>query len=229
MKQRVAIIAALPREIASLVNGWQSDETLAARKIFVYWAEDAIVACAGMGARRVALALEAALAKGPVSEIVSVGWAGGLHAGIQEGSLHVPGLVIDALTGERFGTGEGKAILVTVGAVAGPAEKQRLRETYGADLVDMEAATVARMAQARGIPFRALKAVSDAHDFDMPGMARFSTSDGEFREGAFALHVLLRPAMWSKVARMANMSRVSAVNLCRMLRAQLDGMKKLNV
>ena len=234
MTKRVAIIAALPREIAGLVRGWRQDEALAKRRrIFVYTNEDAVVACAGMGAARVSLAVEAALAGGTVSEIISVGWAGGLHAGISAGSLHEPGLIIDARTGERFSAGRGEGVrgeggcsecvLVTAGSVAGPMEKRRLRETYGADLVDMEAAAVARIAQGQGLPFRSLKVVSDTHDFEMPELARFSTQDGWFREGAFALHVAVRPHLWGKAMTMAHASKESAATLCERLRLQLGG------
>ena len=31
------------------------------------------------------------------------------------------------------------------------------------------------------------------------GLSQFATQDGQFREGAFALHAALRPAMWGKV------------------------------
>ena len=48
--------------------------------------------------------------------------------------------------------------LATSPKVADEAEKRRLASTYKADLVDMEAAAVARLAAMRGIPFYASKA-----------------------------------------------------------------------
>ena len=154
-RPRPVFIAALPREIAGLVHGWRADETLPGRGIHLYWNEDAVVACAGMGAERAALAVEAALALGPVSELVSVGWAGACNGQLRTGDIVHADIVVDAKTGERYfsarnrGKDEDPRIVVTVGAVAGVREKQRLGESYNACAVEMEAATVARMARAR--------------------------------------------------------------------------------
>jgi adenosylhomocysteine nucleosidase len=71
------------------------------------------------------------------------------------------GVVVDARTGERFSNSEHRQVIVTVATIAGVAEKRRLFETYNANAVDMEAATVARMAQANGLGFAAIKTVSD--------------------------------------------------------------------
>ncbi len=218
---RIAIIAAMPREVAPLVKGWKRDDALQAEKIFVWESERAVVACAGMGARRVGMAVDAACRRGNVTELVSVGWAGALHGGLRAASVHRPATVIDAQTGERFACAGGDGVVVTVAAVAGAAEKQRLRASYNADLVEMEAATVARMAEARGLRFRAVKAVSDEFDFEMKDLALFSTPDGQFREAAFGLHVALRPWLWAGVMAMAGHSKRSAEALCAALREDL--------
>lgn len=218
---RIAIIAAMPREIASLVKGWKYDDALRPQKVFVWESERAIVVCAGMGEQRAAMAVDAACARGDVHELVSVGWAGAVHGGLRMGSVHRPVRVIDGTTGQRFACAGGSGVLVTVTAVADAAEKQRLHMTYNADLVDMEAATVARLAEARGLKFRAVKAVSDELDFEMKELAKFNTPDGQFREGAFGLHVVLRPWLWSDVLAMARNSKKSAEALCAALRDEL--------
>jgi adenosylhomocysteine nucleosidase len=112
--------------------------------------------------------------------------------------------------------------LVTVDRVVSIAEKQKLREHYDADLVDMEAAAVAKMALLRRIPFQAIKGVSDEHDFDLPDMHQFVTPDGGFRERSFALYVALRPTFWRTLARMARGSSLAARNLCRELQQCID-------
>ena len=58
-----AIIAALPREVKPLVRGWTMRE-LAGQGSVVYTNGSAVVACAGMGAARAALAVQAARAAG---------------------------------------------------------------------------------------------------------------------------------------------------------------------
>jgi adenosylhomocysteine nucleosidase len=227
LKPRPIFIAALQREIASLVHGWQRDETAAARHVHVYWNDDAIVACAGMGAHRASLAVEAALKIGPATELISVGWAGACNDRFEIGDVVFPKIVIDAKTGERFfiaesATAEPPDILVTVASPAGAVEKQRLGISYYACAVDMEAAAVGRIARARELPFYAIKAISDAADFELPGMERFSTANGQFREAAFGLHVAIRPKLWSPVMTMAKSSKLAAECLRTEIQAHIQ-------
>jgi adenosylhomocysteine nucleosidase len=218
---RIAIIAALPREVAPLVKGWKRDDALGEKKIFVWESERAVVACAGMGERRVAMAVDAACAYGDVTEMVSVGWAGAVHGGLRAGSVHRPRMVIDTKTGQRFACVGGSGVLATTTVVADAVEKQRLYAAYNADLVDMEAATVARLAEARGLGFRAVKAVSDEFDFEMKELTAFTDAEGQFREAAFGLHVALRPWLWGGVMTMAGNSKKSAETLCAALKSEL--------
>jgi len=219
MRPRPVFIAAMPREIASLVSraGWRAEPKLLSRKIHLFEHEDAIVACAGMGAARASLAVEAALSLGPASELVSVGWAGACDPNYGTGEVIRAGIVIDTRTGERFFTTEPDTntprILVTVAVPAGAREKARLGESYRAAAVDMEAAAVARIARARAVPFVAIKVISDAMHFELPELSRFSTLDGQFREVAFGMHAALRPWLWKPVLTLARASTLSAQRL----------------
>jgi adenosylhomocysteine nucleosidase len=223
---RVAIIAALEREVAPLVaeKRWQRDPKPHPKGVFVWTTENAVLALAGMGGHRAALAVEAALATGPISEIISAGWAGACAPGAQVGSVARPLTVVDVRTGERFlcQNGDG-SVLATVASFATPAEKLRLHAAYGASVVEMEAATVARLAQAHGLPFSALKAVSDGADFELQGIERFHTADGQFREAAFALYAAFRPWLWRPVVKMAKGSKLAAGNLCREIDLLIQG------
>ena len=200
---RIAIIAALPREIAALVRGHAPDRELLRRGIHLYRLPQAIVASAGMGAERATLAVQAALAAAPVATLISVGLAGSCTPGLRPGDLAEAVTVIDVKTGERFFTDAPQGIvLVTADTIAGIEEKHRLAAAYQADLVDMEAATVARLAAANGLRLRAIKAVSDGHLFELPALNQFTGRHGSFRVGAFALHVALRPRLWSRAAQL---------------------------
>ena len=57
----------------------------------------------------------------------------------------------------------------------------------------MEAATVARLAKARGLPFRTLRAISDAVDDNLPDLSRFTDERGGFPSASFAVYVALHP------------------------------------
>jgi len=88
----------------------------------------------------------------------------------------------------------------------------------------MEAATVARLALARALRFRAVKGVSDAHDFEMESMSRFADVSGHFRTAAFALHTALRPQNWSSAMRLGRESNRALTKLWDELRAMINAL-----
>lgn len=190
------MIAALPREVAGLVRGVGADRMLRSCGIYLYKLRGAVVVCAGMGGARATEAVRTARAAAEISMLVSAGLAGGCDPGVGVGEVIEPATVIDALSGARHLIAGGRGTLVTTHTVAGVKEKARLFGSYGAAVVDMEAATVARLAEMNGVPFRAVKAVSDGHDFELASLSRFATAHGHFRTGAFALHTALRPGSW---------------------------------
>jgi adenosylhomocysteine nucleosidase len=172
-----------------------------------------------MGTVRATLAVETAIRLGDVSMLVSVGLAGGCHADVRVGSVVEAGVVVDTLSGERFAAGDGAgATLVTTHTIASVREKERLFASYGADVVDMEAATVARLAVMRGLSFRALKGVSDGHDFELSSLGRFASPHGHFRTQAFALHTALRPRQWRKTMQLGAASQRALAALTETLK-----------
>ncbi len=229
---RPVYVAALTREIAGLVaeRGWRAEPKLLGRKIHLFEHADAVVVCAGMGAARVTMAVEAALGVGPAAALISVGWAGACREGLAVGDVLHPTLVIDTRTGERYEAGGPSAVeavsIVTVAAAAGAAEKRRLGASYGCAAVEMEAAHVARLARIHELPFGAIKAISDQVDYEMDGMERFSTPDGQFREAAFGLYVALRPAMWGPVMAMAKGSNLAAGRLQTAIKNDIEEAKR---
>jgi adenosylhomocysteine nucleosidase len=218
---KIAIIAALPREISGLLRGTPPDSELRRRGIHLYRNSGAVIVAAGMGSARVTLAVEAALRDSGVELLVSTGLAGACSPGLAAGEVFEASTVIDARTGERFdcATSATQHTLVTTEAIAGVREKSRLLATYNAAFVDMEAATVARLAAAKGLRFRAIKGISDAHDFEMESMSRFADAHGHFRTGAFALHTALRPASWQSAMRLGRESNRALTKLWSNLRS----------
>jgi adenosylhomocysteine nucleosidase len=86
----------------------------------------------------------------------------------------------------------------------------------------MEAATVARIAQAHNLPFHAIKAISDDTTFELHELAQFATQDGQFREAAFAAYSVARPRLWSKLFHLAVNSKRAIQCLTIELESQLD-------
>jgi adenosylhomocysteine nucleosidase len=226
LKPRIAIVAAMAREIRPLVRGWKREIT--PEGVTIYTCDRAIALYAGLGEQRAWLATTAALRLGPIRRIISAGWAGGLHEGIVPGGVWRVREVVNSATGEVLETTPANGIktvgvvLVTANTVTSAADKRRMRKMYSADLVDMEASAVAEVARINRIPFSAIKAVSDAHDFDLPRMERFTTADGQFRHATFATYVALRPIWWKPVARLARDSGRAARNLASELERYLS-------
>jgi adenosylhomocysteine nucleosidase len=161
--------------------------------------------------------------------LLSVGWAGSLHVEVPPGTVQVPTVVIDAQTGEQFSLTEGKRQwrLVTTARVADDAEKTRLAATYrDAVLVDMEAATVARLADMHGIPLLCIKGVSDAAGATLPDLNPFIDRMGHMRMTRFLGYIALRPRYWPSLVHLGRNSSRAAEAMRDLI---LEFMKEKNV
>src|SRR5205823_5294736 len=114
--------------------------------------------------------------------LYSVGYAGALDPALKVGDLLTPAQIINGSDGSRVHLSKGQGTLLSLNAVASVAQKSRLRESYGAQAIDMEASAVARAAEARGVDFRAIKVISDESHFEVPADGRFVDTEGRFRE-----------------------------------------------
>lgn len=216
---RVAIVAALEREVRGLVKDWRVSETeVGGRRFRFFEKDDVVLVCGGIGPEAARRAAEAVIALYAPSVIYSVGFAGALDPGLKVAHIFQPLRVVNASDGSSVTLESGQGVLVSFGSVANPAQKASLRDSFGAQAVDMESGAVARAAEARGVGFAVVKVISDEFDFDFPSLERFVDSDGRFREGRFAWFAALRPWFWPRIAKLArNSSRASGV-LCERLR-----------
>lgn len=209
---RVAFIAAMRSELWPLVKGWRSLRGPGGTSIYeaVSGEEVWTAVAAGMGAAGATRSFSLASQGGKPDLIVNLGLAGALVPEIKPPSLVVAGQIVDTRTGERFNlaSGEDGRLLLTSGQVADRTEKQRLADSYrGAVAVEMEAAAIARLAQANGIPMACLKAISDAADDELPDMNPYIDAEGHFQTGRYALHIAVRPHRWRQMVRLGENSR----------------------
>jgi len=142
-----------------------------------------------------------------VTAIISIGIAGALAPDLGVGDVVIAERVVTAnnafetdakwtarlagaLPNARIGA------LLGRGAIAESAEiKAMLRESTGADAVDMESHLAARAAIERGVPFAALRVISDAADHSLPPAALVAMkSDGSIALGRVLLSVLRKPS-----------------------------------
>ena len=222
--RRIGIIAALAGELKPLVQGWERTALPegCSYSVTKNGLESVAVYC-GMGREAAALACMRALEGGPLEAFISIGWAGALTSSLQAGRSYRVTEVVDASTGERYqATGEGTppVRLVTARRVALKAEKRQLADDFGAMLVDMEAATVARLARVRDIPFYCYKAVSDSVDEALPDMNPYISPRGAMRTKKFVAAVMVKPKHWPALVRMGKNSSIGAAALA-------DDVKKL--
>jgi adenosylhomocysteine nucleosidase len=211
--KRIAIIAAMAGELKPLVRGWMRE----ARHGVELWRgrlgdSDLIAACAGVGVNAAKRAFEEIEKDGSVDSVFSIGWAGALREEFAAGQAYRVSGVIDARSGDRFSVA-GRSLecwLVTSDRVANQADKRQLAITYGAGLVDMEAAGVARQAAMRGIPFYCVKGVSDGFSDQLPDFNAFLSTNGGFQSTQFAIFALLRPWHWPALMRLGQNSKNAA-------------------
>lgn len=215
---RVAIVAALPGELKPLVKGWAHSKLggvdLWQRKFDGgAW----LAACGGMGADAATRAFAAIEQQGPIDFVVSYGWVGALTESVPVGTNVDLSGVIDAKTGERFRTATWieDHWLVSVPSIAGKEEKLRLAERYRSEAVDMEAATVARLAAMREIPFYLNRAVSDGVNDVLPDFNAFRGPRGEFQMTRFVAYAAIHPRYWPALVRLGENSKKAAIQMAR--------------
>jgi len=217
----VAIVAALEREVAPMVRNWRvSDQEHGKRRFRFFESANAVLVCGGMGFEAARRATDAVIALYRPSVVLSVGFAGALDESLRVGHVIEARCVVDARDGSRTDTGAGNSILVSFPSVAGAEQKAKLAKSYGGQAVDMEAAAVAKGAEARGLRFAAVKAISDEVGFAMPPMDRFIAPDGSFRARSFAFYAAKRPFIWPDVFRLARNSAKAARALSARLESQ---------
>jgi adenosylhomocysteine nucleosidase len=215
---RTAIVAALEREVRPLIKSWRvSEKEYDDRKFLFFEHEDVVLVCGGIGAQAARRAAEAVIALYTPLIVYSVGFAGALNRSLKVADIIHPKRVVNASDGSSVSVERGEGVLVSFASVASPEQKAKLRESFSAQAVDMEAASVACAAEARGVEFATVKVISDEADFYFPSMDQFVNAEGQFSEARFALFAAIRPWLWLQVYRLASNSRRASQALCEYL------------
>jgi adenosylhomocysteine nucleosidase len=234
MSERIIIVAALEREVLRLVMGWPSEVVPSSRgRVKLFAKRNALVAVGGIGTIFARAAADTAYrqAGGDVGMLISAGLAGALTAEWKAGDVFQPATIIDDADGLAIETGSGAGTLITAGTVADAKLKRIFAAKHIAQAVDMEAYAVADVARVYGVPFRAVKAISDELQFPLPPLGRFIGTDGSFRTGQFALYAAVRPWIWNSVAKLGKNSKKASEALCTELAtiiARFDRLERYN-
>ncbi len=206
---KIGIIAALPGELKPLVRGWQRR----GRNLWVGHIGDceAVAIAGGIGAAAAGRAVERLFTEANPDVVVSYGWAGALTCAVKPRTACAISEVIDAGDGHHYATDSPDGYrLITLDHVARADEKRGIAEKYQAVLVDMEAATVARMAAARQVAFYCFKGISDGYNDQLPDFSRFIDSEGSLRMAAFLAYAAVHPKYWPSMQRLGKNSSAAA-------------------
>ncbi len=217
---RLGVVVALPAEVRALFGrgAWQEREGWPVRRVELPLGFTAVCVRSGVGLER-ALPAARFLAGLGVDGLVSAGVSGGLHPEMRPGDLVVgqsslewgtqgeePAVVWEgrAAAGQEFRdvlAREGLKVrlgglLAGPEPVAGVADKAAWHGRTQALAVDMESAAVAQAAREAGLPFLALRAVSDPAGTDIPLDLFYSLDDmGRVRPGFLLRAVLRQPKL----------------------------------
>jgi adenosylhomocysteine nucleosidase len=167
-----------------------------------------------LGAERAAEALVHDGAHG----LVSFGLAGGLRPGLAAGSILVPTAVLegnrvfpaDYVLMAFLGGSSGAPIYAGQKIAETAHDKALIYQRGNPDAIDLESGAVARVAQARGVPFAVLRAVADTAEADLPPLATTALKDdGGLDFAAIALSLLRHPRQLPGLIAMAQSAKAA--------------------
>ena len=194
---------------------------------------DVLLVQAGIGRERARQAVIAAAGTFGAHAVWSLGFAGGLVDTLRPGDLVCPSVVLDdgeptsapmafdashaavcaALRRARLPVDSG-ALITVEAPLRTPDAKRAAHRRSGAVAVEMEAAGVARAAQALGIPWAALKVVVDAAGDPLPAsLARCTSPGGDLRWRGLLAGVREGRRFWQPLLQLGRASRVAGRNL----------------
>ncbi len=191
----------------------------------------AVMVLSGAGSSRARQAARVLLENGATS-LVSWGFAGGLLPGLPAGSLVLPEKVIgadqivypvDPVWHERLCRRLQGSLNLCKGPLAESpsmlatfAEKKNLFSRTGAIAVDMESASVASFAKEAGVPFLAIRAITDPAEMDMPLCVRGSIDEfGRLRLSRVIKGIIKRPLDFPLVVRLGRNFSACRTRLAR--------------
>ncbi len=219
---RLGIATALWTEARCLVQ-----QASAAGQVYAV-GEEVLLCICGMGEARAGQASQDLLAAG-AGALLSWGFAGALDERLKAGELLLPGNIIGR-DGRRFPTDPAwrqrlhrqlsphltihTGDLADSGSViSGAKQRWQLRQQYDATAVDMESAAIALHAERAGVPFVAVRAVSDSGGTAIPEIAVRAVDPYGRLHGSGLMRILGRPQCWPVLWRLGRDARAAAMAL----------------
>ena len=237
----ILIFAAMQSEVSTCL-AWLRDYRESEVAGFPVLEGEGVVICqTGLG-RRSKDAADAVIAQYPSSVVLSVGVAGGLHPNLECGDViiceqidHVShkasrarnkGIACDArLANAALAAAKGMGLPASTGkslTLDEPAwtvdEKTAHHEWKRHDIVEMESFWVGEAANRAGVPFLAIRTISDASGHSLPNTGAMQP-DGNFDEKVLLAYVAANPEAGPLFAEFAERARPAFGNLAIVLAA----------
>jgi len=193
---------------------------------------DVALFISGIGEQRAYETARTACGFLPLRAYISAGLSGALTEGLKPGDVvagtktasggreyHSERGLADAAL-EAFG-GDGHVrfgnLYAASRVLARADEKKALSLACGCAAVDMESAGAARAAQEAGVPFIAIRAISDSLDEDLPVDFNRFTKDGRLDYPRLIMHIITHPGTIGPLVRLGRNSQLAADNLANAL------------
>jgi len=193
-----------------------------------YRHQSVLLICTGMGRQRAEASAESVLGHYQVTAALSIGFSGALEGSLQVGDLvlasglmgitgpgdnqieptvYLPNQGLLAAATEAISATSLRVVsgptATTPGIITTPAGKQDLGRQTGAIAVDMESYWIARVASDRGLPFLALRAISDAQQDLLLPFHQILDADGKPRTRQLTAHLIREPGRLVALVKLA--------------------------
>lgn len=222
---RFGILAPMPSELRPVVKAFGLTKGRSGdleSHVGTAGGADVVATTTGIGIDLATAAVGRMLDRTEVDHIVVVGIAGGIGPSVAIGDLVVPQVVSDfpdrrgftpAPLGDLTPSGE----IVSSDEYGYPPETLAAFIDSGVVAVDMETVAVAAVCEARGVPWSAVRAISDRADDDTVDTATLTmvNPDGSPKVGAALRHVLAHPGKIPGLARLARDATAAATTAAR--------------
>ena len=182
------------------------------------WSWRATVLITGIGRQNAGRSVRDFLASNSPQRVVTCGFAGGLNPALAHGTVVFA--TDDAQLREKLlGAGAKAAKFFCAARIAITAvEKAQLRQSTGADVVEMESEAIQALCRERGIPCATVRVISDTANEDLPlDFNRLSNPDSSLNYGKLALAVAKSPGKIPALLRLQKNSSFAAKQLAEVL------------
>lgn len=178
----------------------------------------------GMGRRNAERAIRAALAKERPELVLTCGFAGGLRPELATGTVLFDADTETGLESALLAAGAQRARFYCADRVAATAaEKRALRESTGADAVEMESEVIRAVCREQKIPSATVRVILDTANEDLPlDFSQLMTGEQKLSYGKLALALAKAPGKVGGLLKLQGQTKAAGAMLGRIIAGMLS-------